>query len=326
MRHRVLSDNKKSLGILVSTVLFCACFTGACHSSSPPQASLSPTPKSAQLGRDSSWVYQLQSIDLETLRASSSSVVVIDPSLGGQGDKAGFWSKEDIESLRESGKIVLAYLSVGEAETYRDYWREDWLQTPPDFIVRPNITDGYPDNFLVKYWDERWKELVISRLHQVMDLGFDGVYLDKVDAFDDWLTVENHPKAQFLEDEMASLILTIEEEGNRLQVSSERKFQLFLQNAWKLWSRSDIAAKIDGVGIEEFSLGWEGKDGRATPEEVKSEIEKALEGSKDRDWVVLIVDYPGADSTSKAKQHAIVEAQRLGALSTQAPRELDGAL
>ena len=309
-----------------AVLVLCAFLFSACRSSAPPQASLSPRAESEKVSHDSSWVYQLQSIDLEALKASPSSIVVIDPSLGGQGDQAGFWSKDDIESLREAGKTVLAYVSVGEAETYRNYWREEWLRDPPDFVVRPNITDGYPDNFLVKYWDEHWKKLMISRLRLVMDLGFDGVYLDKVDAFDDWLTVENHPETQFLEDEMASLIAGIDAEGHRLGAGSGRSFQLYIQNAWKLWSRPDISEKLEGVGIEEFSLGWEGEDGRVTPSEVKSEIESALAASENREWVVLIVDYPGKGSPSKAKESAELEARRLGALSTQAPRELDGAL
>jgi cysteinyl-tRNA synthetase len=52
----------------------------------------------------------------------------------------------------------------------------------------------YPDNYKVKYWMPAWKKIIYgvragvnkSYLDRIIDAGFDGVYLDIVDAFEFW--------------------------------------------------------------------------------------------------------------------------------------------
>ena len=73
----------------------------------------------------SRWVYQLQNTDLEELKALPVDLVVVDP------DDSGF-SPDDITELKATGKIVLAYVDIGEAEDYRDYWRPEWWRNPPE--------------------------------------------------------------------------------------------------------------------------------------------------------------------------------------------------
>ncbi|EKD76745.1 MAG: hypothetical protein ACD_43C00005G0001, partial [uncultured bacterium] len=61
-----------------------------------------------------SWVYQLQNADINDLSNTTYDVVVIDYAKDGTDDTA--YTREQIQSLQASGKIVLAYLSIGEAE------------------------------------------------------------------------------------------------------------------------------------------------------------------------------------------------------------------
>jgi len=42
----------------------------------------------------------------------------------------------------------------------------------------------WPGNFKVRYWEEGWREVVYGYLGRVMEAGFDGAYLDVVDAFE----------------------------------------------------------------------------------------------------------------------------------------------
>ncbi len=76
------------------------------------------------LGRDAdTWLYILQNINLSQIRATNYDLVVMDYSANGTDDRA--FSAEDIHSLRNSGnnsgKIVVSYMSIGEAEDYRYY-------------------------------------------------------------------------------------------------------------------------------------------------------------------------------------------------------------
>lgn len=46
----------------------------------------------------------------------------------------------------------------------------------------------WPGNYKVKYWNEDWQKLIYknndSYLNKISTAGFDGVYLDIIDAFE----------------------------------------------------------------------------------------------------------------------------------------------
>ena len=85
--------------------------------------------------------------------------------------------------------MCLAYLNVGQAEDYRSYWQSEWrapadsARGTPDFMVSVD-PDGWPGNYPVTYWDPRWKRVLFGHraalLDQILEDGFDGVYLDWV--------------------------------------------------------------------------------------------------------------------------------------------------
>jgi cysteinyl-tRNA synthetase len=43
-------------------------------------------------------------------------------------------------------------------------------------------------NYKVKYWEKEWQDIIFgnedSYLQKILDAGFDGVYLDIIDAFE----------------------------------------------------------------------------------------------------------------------------------------------
>lgn len=98
-------------------------------------------------------------------------------------------SIKDVNSLKvkKNGavRLVYAYMSVGEAEDYRSYWDPTWSQKPPSWLAAPNA--DWPGNYKVKYWDRRWKSLLYGSpsayLDGIMAAGFNGVFLDVVDAY-----------------------------------------------------------------------------------------------------------------------------------------------
>ena len=97
---------------------------------------------------------------------------------------------EEIELLRqkENGgtRLVVAYMSIGEAEEYRYYWKDAWNTTYPSWLDREN--PDWEGNFKVKYWNEEWQNIIFgnedSYLDRIVAAGFDGVYLDIIDAFE----------------------------------------------------------------------------------------------------------------------------------------------
>jgi len=96
----------------------------------------------------------------------------------------------EITQLKEksngSQRMVIAYMSIGEAEEYRYYWQNSWSDSPPSWLSEEN--PDWPGNYKVKYWENEWQYIVFgnndSYLKKIVDAGFDGVYLDIIDAFE----------------------------------------------------------------------------------------------------------------------------------------------
>ena len=83
-------------------------------------------------------------------------------------------------------RILLSYMSIGEAEDYRYYWQTSWNTTKPTWLnsVNPN----WPGNYKVQYWNSEWQSIIYgndnSYVKKIIDAGFEGVYLDIIDAFE----------------------------------------------------------------------------------------------------------------------------------------------
>ena len=100
------------------------------------------------------------------------------------------WTRAEIERLRLKAnggrRLLVCYMSIGEAESYRWYWRPGWTVSPPSWLAGEN--PDWEGNFKVRYWDEDWKGIIFRRsgsyLEKVIAAGFDGVYLDIIDAFE----------------------------------------------------------------------------------------------------------------------------------------------
>lgn len=96
----------------------------------------------------------------------------------------------EIASLRNKAnggsRLIMAYMSIGEAEDYRYYWRTEWETNPPSWLATENTE--WSGNYKVRYWDAAWQDIIYgndnSYLKKILDAGFDGVYLDIVDAFE----------------------------------------------------------------------------------------------------------------------------------------------
>ena len=92
-----------------------------------------------------------------------------------------------LKSKANGGKrLVICYMSIGEAEDYRYYWESGWKVGNPSFLDKEN--PNWKGNFKVRYWDKDWQKIIYgnnsSYLKKILDAGFDGVYLDIIDAFE----------------------------------------------------------------------------------------------------------------------------------------------
>ena len=116
----------------------------------------------------------LQNINYKMLSSTNFDIAIVDP------DDSKL-TEENILSLQSQNKTLIAYLSIGEAENYRNYWQEDWKPGNPAFLEKEN--PDWKGNFKVKYWYSDWQKIVFDSLLKIIDKGYDGVYLDIVDAY-----------------------------------------------------------------------------------------------------------------------------------------------
>jgi cysteinyl-tRNA synthetase, unknown class len=103
-----------------------------------------------------------------------------------------YYTSAETEQLKQKlngGKrLVIAYMSIGEAEDYRFYWKPWWSFNPPDWMAALN--PDWPGNYEVQYWNEEWQSIICgqenSYLSKILDAGFDGTYLDIIDGYEYW--------------------------------------------------------------------------------------------------------------------------------------------
>lgn len=83
-------------------------------------------------------------------------------------------------------RLLICYMSIGEAEDYRYYWQSSWSHHAPDWLDKEN--PSWKGNYKVRYWYSDWQDIICgsedSYLNKIMKAHFDGVYLDIIDAFE----------------------------------------------------------------------------------------------------------------------------------------------
>lgn len=100
------------------------------------------------------------------------------------------FTSDEVDRLRNKAnggkRLVICYMSIGEAEDYRYYWQSKWTNGNPDWLGSEN--PEWEGNYKVKYWKKEWQDVIYgndsSYLKKIINSNFNGVYLDIIDAFE----------------------------------------------------------------------------------------------------------------------------------------------
>ena len=123
---------------------------------------------------------------VEAIAATNYDLVIMDLFF----DDGTAFTAEEVERLKHKAnggkRLVVCYMSIGEVEDYRYYWQPSWRRHAPVWLAREN--PSWPGNYKVRYWCPEWQNIICgtgdSYLNRILAAGFDGVYLDIVDAFE----------------------------------------------------------------------------------------------------------------------------------------------
>jgi cysteinyl-tRNA synthetase, unknown class len=249
-----------------------------------------------------SWGYQLQNIKPGKIAGCGRDLVVIDHS----NDDRPF-SPAEVTAMRQrpdgSCRLVLAYMSIGEAESYRFYWDKSWQRQRPSWLGKEN--PDWDENYAVKFWDPNWQQIIFDYADRIVAAGFDGIYLDKVDAFEDM----GHKDAMV--DFVASIAARVKAQRAGLLVVS--------QNGQELISNAKFRNAIDAFAREDLFYG-EDEDGERNEAESIRDSLKVLKRFAADGKPVFVVEYPRTDEQARSVQREIAEQGFIGLV---ARRDLD---
>ena len=276
--------------LLGLALLVAACSADSSAPTEPPVATEPPrgsAPVPADLSQINDYLYQLQDLDLQAVGESRYDLVIMD--YAADGTAATEYTADEIQALRESpggSKVLLAYMSIGEAEDYRFYWQDGWAVGDPPWLDAEN--PNWEGNYKVRYWEDEWRGLIFDYTNRLIAAGFDGAYLDIIDAYQYFIEqgapeeVEESPARR-----MADLVAAIADHAR----AKDPDFLIFPQNAPELASMvPDYLDHVDGIGQEDIYYGHD-EDDVGTPTSVTAELERHLDRFRERGKLVLTIDY-----------------------------------
>jgi cysteinyl-tRNA synthetase len=245
-----------------------------------------------------SWSYQLQG-NVGRIAASNADVVVVDPDHAGSA--ARFRTKPG-----GGRRAVLAYLSIGEAERGRPYWKSCCSGGSPSWLT--GRTQGWAGNYIVKFWEPGWKAIVASRVRSFMAQGYDGLYLDRVDTY------ENVQAPGGSRNAMIAFVREVASQARSIKGDAA----ILVQNAEELLTSDSYVAAIDGIAKEDLVHGVNHDGGRNPGGMVKASV-GLLQRAKAKGKTIFVVEYLTGGTASGVAD----EIRRLGFVPNFAGRSLN---
>lgn len=233
------------------------------------------------------FAYWLDDINKKEIKNSKYDLIIIDYSADGSEEEE--FSKDDVEYMKSTGdmkKLLISYISIGEAEDYRYYWEDSWDNDEdgePDSGAPPWLDEENPDwegNYKVKFWMPGWQNIIYDYLDHIMDVQFDGIYMDLIDAYEYY--EDDYPNSDWF------MINFVENISDYVKSKESKDFLVFVQNGDNLLKNSTYLKHIDGIGSEDLFFD----DDDVTDDDDRDDRIKNLNKALKKEKTVLIIDYP----------------------------------
>jgi len=283
-------------GALVAIALMAGVLAGAAQADDTVGLAVPGLPPAAV----KRWHYQLQNVDPAAIAQSDADMVVID--LAGED---GHFSRAQVEAMRRkpdgARRIVLAYMSIGEAEDYRWYWAENEQNGAREWLGQEN--KRWRGNYAVRFWHPQWQAIILDYADRIVDAGFDGVYLDRVDIFEEVGGAE-------------AMVEFVERIAQHVK-ARRPGFLVISQNGDALIPNERFRAAIDGFAREDLFYGEQTDGVRNDADSIAESLVRlrlvAAEGKP-----VFVVEYPKSEAQAQIAWREIGEQNFIGLLAKRA--------
>ena len=232
------------------------------------------------------YIVQLQRARANRLAPTAYDLVISDIAMAGG-------SSDVLDALRDSEggpKLVVAYMSIGQAAQFQYYWQSGWSHENGTWPEWADDFDGFwAGDVWVQYWHPGWQDIIVSGpdayIDRIIDAGFDGVLLDRVDA----ATYYEQAGRESAYEDMVDFVLAIAAHARERSPG----FGIFTINGEDIPLRYPDSGYMDavtGILVESLYYGYPA-DHRAAPEDWTALREADLDQWVDAGKLVLTVDY-----------------------------------
>jgi cysteinyl-tRNA synthetase len=250
-----------------------------------------------------------KSAAVERLAVCQRDWIVLDADFGGNMP----WEGTDLDAIRSgrTGRKVVAYISIGEAEDYRSYWRKEWgrkgklTAAAPAWLGAEN--PEWKGNYRVQYWNADWKKLILVTVDDAMARGFDGVYLDIVDGFETFEQggnefVDDRVNPETKQSYRRDMVDWVKAIAARARAKNPAAL-VIPQNGSQLIAHRDFLNVISAIGIEDLFTNGNKVQPRSHTNEVLGHLRKLAAAKKP----ALLIEYPKAAERQALSKKLAVE-------------------
>ena len=244
--------------------------------------------RAAALTSVKTWAYQLKDVSqdkIDKVAASPFDMVIIDSSMFPNGKEIRL-TREQIESMKKkpdgSRRLVVAYFSAGECEDFRYYWKPEWNKKHPSWVSK--VDKQWKGDYVVQYWQPEWQRIVFgtpeSLIDRIIDAGFDGISIDRVDAY--YYFGDTEQRRQQMIDLVRKMTTYVR--------SKKPDAVILAQNAEELIDHNDYLESIDAIVKEDLIFGISHTEKR-NPEGDITHSTKLLDTAKKAGKHIFVVEY-----------------------------------
>ena len=206
--------------------------------------------------------------------------------------------------------ILIAYVSLGEAESYRPYWEDI---NDASWIIREN--PNWQENYYVDIRNSQWQQVILEKvIPGIISQGFHGIFMDTLDT------------AEILEEGFEGRYCGAKEAMIQLIVQIRKKYpELLLISNNGFYLLNEIAPYLNGMLVEDIHMLIDFKNDsykRVSRIEREEKIQILQPLMNQYDLPVFVIDYVDSDDKRNIRR-CIKSSKKLGFKPYVAEKNLD---